>query len=134
MPSSPPSTPSPFDCPSAFLSSRQFHQRIASCPRTKLPITYSVVGDLDGPPSLLCGPSGNSRLLPIIWHPLAQEMGIRIITIDRPGTGGTARGGTDVELDPKERIRVSCLMMESVLERENVELGSCGLISISAGI
>jgi len=93
------------------------------------------VGEVDAPPFLLCGPAGNTRLLPTQWHPLAREKGIRIITIDRPGSGGTA-GGTEgvgrVKLE--ERVRIGCLMMETVLEKEKIELGKCRLISISNGI
>ena len=34
----------------------------------------------------------------------------------------------------EERVRIGCLMMETVLEKEKIELGKCRLISISNGI
>lgn len=91
------------------LCSRNFHQRIV-CPRTGYPVTFAVCGDLESSHVVLyCLPSGCSRYLGIFMHGICALVGVKLIAIDRPGSGGTRM------CPPEERLHVSLLQTISVL-------------------
>jgi hypothetical protein len=90
-----------------YLSRTNLHQRLPSCSRTGLPVTYMDAGDPQGIPLLFMLPSGCTRWVGIqlgkLFHrlahgrlltdrplePLARRYGVRLMAVDRPGCGGT---------------------------------------------
>ncbi|KZO98786.1 alpha/beta-hydrolase, partial [Calocera viscosa TUFC12733] len=123
-------TPLTFDDPDYtsaldFVGHGAFHQFIR-CPRTGLRVSFSEAGPRDAPTILFCPPSFCSRYVggPNVegW---ARKMGVRVITIDRPGMGGTERCSID------ERLEVSAQHVASVLEYLGIK--KVALLSHSAG-
>nr|XP_031864044.1 uncharacterized protein CI109_000688 [Kwoniella shandongensis]KAA5531116.1 hypothetical protein CI109_000688 [Kwoniella shandongensis] len=119
-------SPTPHHDPVTYLSTPKFNRRLARCPRTNLPVTYSDIGDEDGVPLVYVLPSGCSRWIAAPMDPLARSYGIRLIVVDRPGCGGTG----EVPLD--ERIERSCEMIVSVLE--HLQVKPAHILATSAGI
>jgi hypothetical protein len=74
--------------PYLYLVQPQFNRRM-HCPRTNSRITFADVGDPEGPPVLFFLPSGCSRYLAVMGDELAREVGVRVVAMDRPGSGGT---------------------------------------------
>ena len=67
-------------------------------------VSYSVFGcdeDLSSPVVLFIGGTGSHRLSPLPMDALAHQHNVRIITVDRPGTGKTTRFDSAV---PTERL------------------------------
>jgi pimeloyl-ACP methyl ester carboxylesterase len=87
--------------PHAYLAQPQFH-RSFRCSRTQKRVTYADVGDPNGSPVIYFLPSGCSRYLCIMSDGLAQEVGVRLIAMDRPGSGGTER------CDLNARVGIVC--------------------------
>lgn len=52
-------------------------------------IDYFDGGDPTGPPIFLQPGSPNTRIMGKLWHPAAQTAGVRLISISRPGYGGS---------------------------------------------
>ncbi|CAO1622670.1 unnamed protein product [Parajaminaea phylloscopi] len=90
-------------------ASRQFHSRI-TCSRTGSAVTFAQGGDLNSRDVVLYSlPSGCSRYLILLLDGVCRKAGVRIIGLDRPGSGGT----TPCSL--KDRIAVSTSHSVSVL-------------------
>jgi hypothetical protein len=77
-----------FTDPYLYLVQPQFNCRIR-CRRTNKRITFADVGDPEGPPVLFFLPSACSRYLAVMCDGLAREVGVRMVAMDRPGSGGT---------------------------------------------
>jgi hypothetical protein len=87
--------------PYAYLAQRKFHQSLR-CPRTHKRFTYADVGDVAGPPVLVFLPSFCSRWLAVMVDGLANEVGVRLIAMDRCGSGGTESCALN------DRVDVTC--------------------------
>ncbi|TGJ86677.1 hypothetical protein E0Z10_g2091 [Xylaria hypoxylon] len=100
---------------SHFLDDERFHRKCTLPPNASRPtefkLTYADFGHRNDERVLLfCGPLVGSRFVLTTKDKLAQENGVRIISPDRPGFGGT----TDVP--PPDRIRVWLEMVEALLQ------------------
>ncbi|TYJ55771.1 hypothetical protein B9479_003549 [Cryptococcus floricola] len=128
--SSPPPSPSPpptsLSDPIAYLALLKFHRLLPRCPRTNLPVSYADLGDPRGVVVVYLLPSGCSRWVAAPMDPVAIKYGIRLIVVDRPGTGGTG------QVPLNERIARSCEMVVSVLEHLDVK--PAHMLATSAGI
>ncbi|OCF44038.1 hypothetical protein I317_02146 [Kwoniella heveanensis CBS 569] len=118
--------PTALSDPQAYLCLKKFNSRLARCPRTNLPVTFSDIGDECGVPLLYLLPSGCSRWIAASMDPLAKLYGVRMIVVDRPGCGGTG------EVPLVERIESSCEMIVSVLEY--LDIKPANILASSAGI
>lgn len=85
----------------SYLAQGKFHRSFV-CPRTGLRATYVDIGEPDGPPVLYFLPSGCSRYIAILLESAALAAGVRVVAMDRPGSGGTPR----CELN--DRVNISC--------------------------
>ncbi|KAI5452465.1 hypothetical protein NCC49_000628 [Naganishia albida] len=92
-----------------YLSRINLHQRLPSCSRTGLPVTYMDAGDPGGVPLLFMLPSGCTRWIGIQLEPLARRYGVRLIAVDRPGCGGTPWMGLGCRIDKSTDMVVSVL-------------------------
>ena len=52
-------------------------------------IDYLDVGDPSGRPVFFQPGSPNTRVMGRLWHPSAQEAGVRLLSVSRPGYGGS---------------------------------------------
>ncbi|WVQ72118.1 hypothetical protein IAR50_001663 [Cryptococcus sp. DSM 104548] len=120
------SSPTSLSDPIAYLALLKFHRLLPRCPRTNLPVTYADLGDPQGVPVVYLLPSGCSRWVAAPMDPLAIRYGIRLVVVDRPGTGGTG------QVPLSERIERSCEMVVSVLEHLKVK--PAHILATSAGI
>ncbi|OTB00026.1 hypothetical protein M426DRAFT_245027 [Hypoxylon sp. CI-4A] len=99
-----------------YLDDERFHQTLTLPPietvrPTELKVTYADFGHHNHEHVLLfCGPLLGSRYLLTTKDALARQHGVRIVSLDRPGFGGT----TDV--GPADRVRVWLDMVEAVLQ------------------
>ncbi|WVR09508.1 hypothetical protein IAU60_006576 [Kwoniella sp. DSM 27419] len=118
--------PTALSDPVAYLALNKFNRRLARCPRTNLPVTFSDIGDAAGEAMVYLLPSGCSRWIAASMDPLAKAYGIRMIVVDRPGCGGTG------QVPLGERIERSCEMVVSVLEY--LGLKPAHILASSAGI
>lgn len=96
---------------STFLehySSREFHRRIIC---NGQPVTFAQAGDIESQHVILyCLPSGCSRYLVVLMDGICRKAAVRIIGIDRPGSGGTA------SCPLADRIDISVSHMIAVLQ------------------
>lgn len=83
----------------AYLSLPRLSQRIQH-PQTGRIISYSDVGDSNGYVVFCCVGMGLTRYLTAFYDDLALSLKLRLITIDRPGVGGSEpiMDGTDTPL------------------------------------
>jgi pimeloyl-ACP methyl ester carboxylesterase len=88
--------------PHAYWSQAKFH-RFFRCPRTQRRVTFADVGDENGPVVVGFLPSLCSRYVGIVMADgLAEEVGVRLLVMDRPGSGGTER------CDLNDRVSITC--------------------------
>ncbi|ODN90815.1 hypothetical protein L198_06132 [Cryptococcus wingfieldii CBS 7118] len=120
------SPPTSLSDPIAYLALLKFHRLLPRCPRTNLPVSYADLGDPGGVVVVYLLPSGCSRWVAAPMDPVAIKYGIRLIVVDRPGTGGTG------QVPLNERIARSCEMVVSVLEHLDVK--PAHMLATSAGI
>lgn len=100
----------------SYLAQLKFHRRFV-CPRTRSRVTYADIGDPDGTPVLYFLPSGCSRWIALVLEDTAQEKKVRVIAMDRPGSGGT-------EMCPlNERVTVACGEFWAALTSILIHLG-----------
>ncbi|KAI1299008.1 Alpha/Beta hydrolase protein [Xylaria venustula] len=102
-----------------YLDDERFHQTFTLPPDANRPpnfkVTYADFGHRNDERVLLfCGPLMGSRYLLTTKDKLAQQYGVRIISPDRPGFGGT----TDVP--PEDRVRVWLEIVEALLQHLSV--------------
>lgn len=83
----------------AYLKEPQFSQEFST---SRGPVSYADVGAADGRPVLFCLPSTSSRFIASMAAPLCAKLGLRLIAMDRPGSGKTPR------CDIKDRLEISC--------------------------
>lgn len=102
-------TPAHTDCYS-HLAQGKFH-RSFTCSRTGSRVTYADIGDPAGAPAVYFLPSGCSWLMGIVMDDVAHCIGIRVIAMDRPGSGGTRMCVLN------ERVRITCGAWPLDLER-----------------
>jgi hypothetical protein len=96
--------------PHAYLAQANFH-RFFRCPRTHRRVTYADVGDENGPVIVSFLPSFCSRYVGVMADGLAREVGVRVLAMDRPGSGGA-------ELcDLNERVAITCGLCSFILRR-----------------
>ena len=83
----------------AYLSLPRLSQRVPH-PQTGRIISYSDVGDSNGYVVFCCVGMGLTRYLTAFYDDLALSLKLRLITIDRPGVGGSEpiTDGTDTPL------------------------------------
>ncbi|KAK9238661.1 hypothetical protein V1525DRAFT_400658 [Lipomyces kononenkoae] len=104
---------------SRYLDDDRFHRSFTLPPNTNrstdFKVTYADFGHHnDEHVILFCGPLLGSRYLLTTQDKLAQQYGVRIISPDRPGFGGT----TDV--GPSDRIRVWLHIVEALLQHLSI--------------
>ncbi|KAI0975049.1 Alpha/Beta hydrolase protein [Xylaria arbuscula] len=102
-----------------YLDDERFHQTFTPPPDGNRPpdfkVTYADFGHHNDERVLLfCGPLMGSRYLLTTKDKLARQHGVRIISPDRPGFGGT----TDVP--PGDRVRVWLEIVEALLQHLSV--------------
>ncbi|KAI0194884.1 Alpha/Beta hydrolase protein [Xylaria flabelliformis] len=117
---------------SRYLDDERFHRNFTLPPNdsrsSELKVTYADFGHQNDERVLLfCGPLFGSRYVLTPKDKLAQRYGVRVISPDRPGFGGT----TDVE--PGDRVRVWLDIVQALLQHLGIKqvsiLGySCGSI------
>jgi len=87
-------------------------------------IAVEVAGEQGGAPVLLCHGLADSRLPARLFTQAARELGLRIMTPDRPGTGGT---------DPRRLGRLADWVEDAALVLDGLRAESAALLGISAG-
>ncbi|KAF2965110.1 hypothetical protein GQX73_g8444 [Xylaria multiplex] len=105
---------------SHFLDDERFHQKFTLPPNPNRPagldVTYADFGHRNDERVLLfCGPLMGSRLVLVTKDKLARQHGVRIISADRPGFGGT----TDVP--PPDRVRAWLDIVEALLQHLSIK-------------
>ncbi|KAI3331672.1 hypothetical protein HD806DRAFT_478014 [Xylariaceae sp. AK1471] len=100
---------------SQYLDDNRFHQRLSLPPNASRPaeftVTYADFGHRNDERVLLfCGPLVGSRYLLTTKDKLAQQHGMRIISPDRPGFGGTTN------VPPANRVRAWLDIVEALLQ------------------
>ncbi|KAI1767941.1 hypothetical protein GGR53DRAFT_52569 [Hypoxylon sp. FL1150] len=109
------------DATTPYLDDERFHRTLTLPPiettrPAELKVTYADFGHHNHERVLLfCGPLLGSRYVLTTKDGLARQHGIRIVSLDRPGFGGT----TDV--GPADRVRVWLDMVEAVLQHLAIE-------------
>ncbi|KAI1753173.1 hypothetical protein F4782DRAFT_100702 [Xylaria castorea] len=115
---------------SRYLDDERFHQSFTLPPNASRPsefkVTYADFGHRNDERVLLfCGPLFGSRYVPTTKDRLARRYGVRVISPDRPGFGGT----TDVE--PADRVRVWLDIVQALLQHLGIKQVS--IFGYSAG-
>lgn len=72
----------------AYLSSPRLSQRV-NMPGERRKVMFSEVGDPKGHAILCCVGMGLTRYVMAFYDELATSLGLRILTLDRPGIGGS---------------------------------------------
>ncbi|KAI0435278.1 hypothetical protein F5Y09DRAFT_293535 [Xylaria sp. FL1042] len=103
-----------------FLDDERFHQTFTLPPDASRPagfkVTYADFGHRNNERVLLfCGPLVGSRYLLTTKDKLARQYGVRIISPDRPGFGGTTN------VPPADRVRVWLDIVESLLKHLSIK-------------
>lgn len=98
------------------------------CPRTNSRVGFAVAGASNKKTLLFVVPSFSSRLIgaPTL-APLADHYGVRVISIDRPGCGGSVR------CPLKDRLTTASDNIRSVLEHLGVDPENTAILTHSAG-
>ena len=93
----------------AHLSSPSLSQRVRH-PETGRVIAFSEVGDPDGFPVICCVGMGMTRYIMAFYDELASTLKLRLITIDRPGVGGSEPypDGTGTPLNWPDDVLIVC--------------------------
>ncbi|KAI1421976.1 hypothetical protein F5Y12DRAFT_660680 [Xylaria sp. FL1777] len=115
---------------SQYLDDERFHQTFTLPPADSRPaefkVTYADFGHRNVERVLLfCGPLVGSRYVLTTKDKLARQHGVRIISPDRPGFGGT----TDVP--PADRVRVWLDIVEALLQHLGIR--HISIVGYSAG-
>ncbi|KAH8891735.1 hypothetical protein GQ53DRAFT_136398 [Thozetella sp. PMI_491] len=115
---------------SRYLDDERFHRTFTLPPNgnrsTEFKVTYADFGhDNDKDVILFCAPLMGSRLLLTTQDALARKHGVRVISPDRPGFGGT----TDVP--PSDRVRVWLEIVEALLQ--HLSIRHVSIVGYSAG-
>ncbi|OJJ72210.1 hypothetical protein ASPBRDRAFT_196316 [Aspergillus brasiliensis CBS 101740] len=117
-----------------FVAEKRFHQRIvlpAAADHGPLAVTYADIGPRtreDGSPTptmLLIQGMAGSRLWCCMKDHLANKLGVRMLSIDRPGIGGST------PVPPAKRVSVWLKAVSAVLE--HLSIAHVVPISHSAG-
>src|SRR5262245_1170959 len=87
-------------------------------------IAVEVTGAQDGAPVLFCHGLVDSRLSAHWFGQAARELGLRVIAMDRPGTGGT---------DPRPLSRLADWAEDATLVLDALGAGMVALLGVSAG-
>jgi pimeloyl-ACP methyl ester carboxylesterase len=87
-------------------------------------IALEVVGEPDATPVLFCHGLADSRLSAHWFRQAADDLGLRVITPDRPGIGGS---------DPRRLTRVADWVEDATLVLDGLQADSAALLGISAG-
>jgi pimeloyl-ACP methyl ester carboxylesterase len=87
-------------------------------------IAVEVAGDRDGRPVLFCHGLADSRLSVHLFGPAARELGLCLVSPDRPGMGGT---------DPRPAARLVDWVKDAALVLDALGAGPAALVGVSAG-
>lgn len=109
------------------LGRAEYNQFII-CPRTNSRVAFAEAGSSNQKTLLFILPSFSSRLIgaPAL-APLAEHYGVRVVSIDRPGCGGTPRCAL------KDRLATASDNTRSVLEYLHVDPEHTAIFTHSAG-
>ena len=93
----------------AYLSSARLSQKVAD-PQTGRLISFSEVGDPAGSVVICCVGMGLTRYIMAFYDELAVTLKLRLITLDRPGVGGSEPHpeGSDTPLGWPDDVHVIC--------------------------
>ncbi|KAI1324109.1 Alpha/Beta hydrolase protein [Xylariaceae sp. FL0255] len=105
---------------SDYLDDERFHRKftlpVSASRSEEIKVTYADFGDCNNERVLLvCPPLLGSRYLLVTKDKLARQHGVRIISPDRPGFGGT----TDVP--PHDRVRTWLEIVEALLAHLDIK-------------
>ncbi|MCJ1243710.1 hypothetical protein MMC30_000907 [Trapelia coarctata] len=111
----------------AYLSLPRLSQRVQH-QQTGRVISYSDVGDSNGYVVFCCVGMGLTRYLTAFYDDLALSLKLRLITIDRPGVGGSEpiTDGTDTPLGWADDVRTVCQQLS--ISRFSILAHSAGAI------
>ncbi|CAE6399606.1 unnamed protein product [Rhizoctonia solani] len=113
--------------PQEFLN-RPEHNQIITCPRTNSLVKFAEAGATYKETLLFVVPSFCSRLIGVsLLSLLADHYGMRILSLDRPGCGGTPLCAL------KDRLTISSDNTRSVLEHLNIDPQKTAILTHSAG-
>ncbi|KAH7344922.1 Alpha/Beta hydrolase protein [Rhizoctonia solani] len=113
--------------PQEILNKPAYNQ-IITCPRTNTQVKFAEAGTTHKETFLFVVPSFCSRLIGVLLLSLlADHYGMRIISLDRPGCGGTPRCSL------KDRLTVASDNTRSVLEHLNIDPEKTAILTHSAG-
>jgi pimeloyl-ACP methyl ester carboxylesterase len=87
-------------------------------------ISVEIVGDPEGTPVLLCHGLADSRLAAQWLRPAAEQLRLRLIAPDRPGTGGT---------DRHELGQVADWVPDAMLVLDSLGVQAAAVLGISGG-
>ncbi len=87
-------------------------------------IAVEAAGEPDAVPVLVCHGLADSRLSAHLFTQAAQELGLRVLVPDRPGTGGT---------DPRVLRHVADWAQDAAVVLDGLQVGSAALVGISGG-
>jgi pimeloyl-ACP methyl ester carboxylesterase len=87
-------------------------------------IAVEVADEQGAAPVLLCHGLADSRLSGRLFTQAARELGLCIMALDRPGTGGT---------DPRRLGRLADWVEDAALVLDALAAGPAALLGISAG-
>ncbi|KAJ2997963.1 hypothetical protein NUW58_g471 [Xylaria curta] len=115
---------------SEYLDDERFHRSFTLPPSaartTEFKVTYADFGHQNADRVLLvCGPLVGTRFLLPTKDKLAQKYGVRIISPDRPGFGGTT------DIGPPDRVRVWLEIVEALLK--HLAISHVSLLGYSGG-
>ncbi|KAJ1311362.1 hypothetical protein OPQ81_009855 [Rhizoctonia solani] len=110
------------------LLNRPEYNQVITCPRTNTLVKFAETGVTYKATLLFVTPSFCSRLIgaPLL-SPLAHHYGLRIISLDRPGCGGTPRCSL------KDRLTIASDNTRSVLEHLKIDPEKTAILTHSAG-
>jgi len=87
-------------------------------------IAVEVVGEPDAAAVLFCHGLADSRLSAYWFERTARELGLCLVALDRPGTGGS---------DPRRLIRLADWVGDAALVLEALRVDSVALLGVSGG-
>ncbi|KAF8707945.1 ureidoglycolate hydrolase, partial [Rhizoctonia solani] len=110
------------------LLNRPEYNQIITCPRTNSLVKFAEAGATYKGTLLFVVPSFCSRLIGVLLLSLlADHYGVRVLSLDRPGCGGTPRCAL------KDRLTIASDNTRSVLEHLDIDSGKMAILTHSAG-
>ncbi|QGA14021.1 hypothetical protein EYB26_001673 [Talaromyces marneffei] len=131
----PSTTKNPRTIAAEYISQRHFHRRFIlarTATHGELPVTYADIGarpdsTAENVPTFLFMPGMfGSRYIGVYIHAIAKKLGVRVLSVDRPGMGGSA------SVPPESRVEIWLELVPLLLKHLSIDHVS--LVSHSAGI